>query len=147
MSLPAVLRPKSIALDAAVVAAAIVGANLLFDRAHPGWTNLNPSPYLLLPLLLGGRYGFLPGILAGLTASALIVLQQMGWAGPLPAAPPASVRAALTDTPYLHASLVFIGALCGELFGWFRREHLLQTALLLQVVAVEKMVVLLSIMP
>ena len=123
MSLPAVLRPKSIALDAAVVAAAIVGANLLFDRAHPGWTNLNPSPDLLLPLLLGGRYGFLPGILAGLTASALIVLQQMGWAGPLPAAPPASVRAALTATPYLHASLVFIGALCGELFGWFRREH------------------------
>ncbi len=88
MSLPAVLRPKSIALDAAVVAAAIVGANLLFDRAHPGWTNLNPSPYLLLPLLLGGRYGFLPGILAGLTASALIVLQQIVLAGPLPAAPP-----------------------------------------------------------
>lgn len=88
MSLRVVLRPHSIALDAAVAAAAIVGANLLFDRAHPGWTNLNPSPYLLLPILLGGRYGFMPGILAGLTASALIVLQQMLLAVPLPAAPP-----------------------------------------------------------
>ena len=60
MPLRVVLRPKSIALDAVLVAAAIVGANLLFDRAHPGWANLNPSPYLLLPILLGGRYGWVP---------------------------------------------------------------------------------------
>ena len=123
MPLRAVLRPKSIALDAALVAGVIVGANLLFDHTHPGWTNLNPSPYFLLPILLGGRYGFIPGILAGLTASALIVAQQFLFAVLLPGGPPASVRAALNAAPYLHASLFFTGALCGELFGWFRRER------------------------
>ncbi len=52
------LRPKSILIDAAVIGAMVTGSNLLFDRADAGWTNLSPSPYLLLPLLLGGRYGY-----------------------------------------------------------------------------------------
>lgn len=92
MSLRVVLRPKSIALDAVLVAVVIVGANLLFDRAHPGWINLNPSPYLLLPILLGSRYGFVPGILAGLTASVLIVAHQLLAAALLPTALPSCRR-------------------------------------------------------
>eukprot|EP01035_Chromulina_nebulosa_P004751 gene4751-6479_t len=131
MPLGETLRPKSVAVDAALVAAIVVGANLLFDRAHPGWTNLNPSPYLLLPILIGGRYGFTPGVLAGLGASVLIVLQQLL----LPASPPPTAAASLlppaapsfgsllSGAPFLHTSLFFTGALCGELFAWFRRER------------------------
>jgi len=111
-----VLRPKSVLLDAAVVALALVGTNVLLDRAHPGWTNLNPSPYLLLPILLGGRYGFTAGLLAGLGTSALV-------AGQVALAGPGTLRDALVATPYLHASFLFLGAIAGELFGWFRRER------------------------
>lgn len=111
------LRPKSLLLDAALIAGALVGANLLFDRAHPGWTNLNPSPYLLLPLLVGGRYGFTVGLLAGLGASAIVAaLQTFGGAA-------VSLPAALASEPFLHASLLFLGGVSGELYGWFRRER------------------------
>jgi hypothetical protein len=123
MSLRAILRPKSIAVDTALVAAVLVGANLLFDRTHPGWTNLNPSPYLLLPILIGGRYGFIPGVIAGFAASMLVVVQQLSLSALLSTSLPASVGPALTTSLYLHASFFFTGALCGELFGWFRRER------------------------
>lgn len=112
-----IYRPKSVLIDAAVVAALVAGANLLFDRAHPGWINLNPSPYLLLPILLGGRYGFAAGIFAGLGASALILLQQRFLGGFY------SVSYALEKSIYLHAGFLFAGGLAGELFGWFRRER------------------------
>lgn len=121
MSLRDALRPKSIALDAALVAAGLVGANLIFDRAHPGWTDLNPSPYFLLPLILGGRYGFVTGVLCGLAASVLILAQQRLFAGSL--AEPWSLSRTLAASPYLHLSFVFVGGIAGELFGWFRRER------------------------
>ncbi len=119
MSLRDTLRPKSVALDAGLVAAIIVGANLLFDRAHPGWLNLNPSPYLLLPLLLGGRYGFGVGVLSGLAAVTLILLQQFLFA----TAPRPNLREALATAPFLYTGLLFTGGICGELFGWFRRDR------------------------
>lgn len=113
----AVSRPRSVALDAAVIAGVIAGVNVLFDRAHLGWTNLNPSPYLLLPILLGGRYGFTVGLATGAATSALLLVFQL-------ASGTASIRDALSSQPYFHASLLFVGGLCGELFGWFRRERL-----------------------
>lgn len=109
-------RPRSALIDAAVLAALVAGANLLFARSHLGWTNLNPSPYLLLPLLLGGRYGFLAGGLAGAATSVIVAVGQM-------LSEPTSFRLALSSAPYLHVSFLFAGGLAGELFGWFRRER------------------------
>lgn len=95
----------------------MVGANLLLDRAHPGWVNLNPTPYALLPILLGGRYGFSVGVVSGLATSAVVAgLQILGGAP--------SVRTAILDAPFLHASLLYLGALAGELFGWLRHGQL-----------------------
>ncbi len=110
------LRPKSVLIDTAVLAAVVVGANLVLDRAHLGWTNLNPSPYLLVPLLLGGRYGFAVGLLAGAATSLLVATEQVAAGAP-------SLRAALTSTTFLHVSFLFAGGLSGELFGWFLRER------------------------
>jgi hypothetical protein len=115
------LRPKSVLLDAALIAGTLVGANFLFGRDALGWTALNPSPYLLLPLLLGGRYGFTVGMLAGLSASALVATLQL-------ASGAGTFFSALGAAPFLHASLVFLGGVSGELYGWFRRERAQATA-------------------
>lgn len=122
MSWRNVYRPKSVLIDGAVVAALVTGSNLLFDRAHPGWTNLNPSPYLLLPILMGGRYGFIPGVLAAFGASALVLVQQRFLGGLY------SINYALSEAIYLHAGFLFTGGLAGEIFGWFRRERAQMTA-------------------
>jgi hypothetical protein len=111
------LRPKHVALDVAVLGVALVGSNLLIDPAHPGWTHLNPSPYVLLPILLGGRYGFTTGLLTGAATSAVIAGWHMAVGTP-------SLRAAIAAAPFLHASLVILGGLAGELYDWLRREHL-----------------------
>lgn len=109
-------RPKSILIDALLVGGIVVGANFLFDRANPGWTKLNPSPYLLLPLLLGGRYGFLVGVLAGAATCLLVAAAQVSGGA-------SSLRAAFAAEPFLHPSFLFAGGLSGELFGWFRRDR------------------------
>ncbi len=115
------LRPKSVAVDAALVAGLLLAINLVFDRAHAGWANLNPSPYLLLPVLLGGRYGFTVGTLSGVLATLLVAGQQV-----LVGA--SSLRLALASAPFTYASFIFVGGLCGELFAWFRRDREQNTA-------------------
>jgi hypothetical protein len=111
------LRPKSVLIDAALILAVLVGANIALSPAHPGWTNANPSPYLLLPALLGGRYGFAVGVLAGVVTSAAVASGQvLAGAG--------SIRAAWVLQPWLHAAFVIAGGISGELYGWFRRERL-----------------------
>lgn len=110
------LRPKSVLLDAALLSAALVGANFVFARAQLGWLDLNPSPYVLLPLLLGGRYGFLVGLLSGLATSALVAALHTLSAS-------ASFTATLAAQPFLYASFPFLGGVAGELYGWFRRER------------------------
>ncbi len=110
------LRPRFIAVDAAVLGALVLGANLLFDRAHLGWTDLNPSPYLLVPLLLGGRYGFAAGLASG-AATALLVAALQGLSGGV------GLRGALAAGPYHALAFLFVGGLAGELFAWFRRER------------------------
>jgi hypothetical protein len=111
-----VLRPKSILLDAVLIGGALVAANFIFGADALGWPELNPSPYLLLPVLIGGRYGFTAGILAGAGTSALVAALLGAGSGE----PFADTLAAHV---YLLASLVFLGGVAGELFGWFRREQ------------------------
>lgn len=115
------IRPQNVAVDVSILAVLLVGANLVIDRAHPGWANLNPSPYILLPLLIGGRYGFTVGLLSGAATSVLIVAWQV-------AAGHGSVRSVLGHTPFLLASLPFLGGVAGELFHWLRREQLTTAA-------------------
>lgn len=121
MNVQDALKPKSVLLDALLLGGLLVGLNVLFDRPHLGWTNFNPSPYLLLPLLIGGRYGFTAGLLSGVgTSSVVIALQVFGGVS--------SPGAAVSAAPYLHASFLFLGGITGELYGWFRRERAQATA-------------------
>ncbi len=78
--------------------------NLLVARSDPGWMNVNPTPWLLLPLLLGGRYGIASG-LAGAAAAALFVLTSNPILGGIPASQ------VFSDRPYFFLAL--LGAAAG----------------------------------
>jgi hypothetical protein len=58
--------PGRAVLDFIVLALMLVGANYLLGRNDPGWLGLNPTPWLIPPILVGIRYGFLAGLLTGL---------------------------------------------------------------------------------
>ncbi len=95
-------------IETGVVLAVIVGANALFGWSDPGWVSLNPTPYLLVPLLLGLRYGFAAGVLAG---GAAVVVSTL-WAGLAAGAPWLDVLGA---NPFAVLALPALGAIAGEL--------------------------------
>ncbi len=67
-----------VARDIAVVGGVLLALNLGFEANDFGWVGLNPSPWLLLPLLIGAGYGLVPGTLAGLLAAGLIAWVRRG---------------------------------------------------------------------
>ncbi len=109
-------RPRSVLIDALVITIGVVGANWIIASSDPGWIQLNPSPYLLLPILIGARYGFTPGVVAGI-AAGLIVAIQHAYVGSI------SLRSSLAESVYLHTSFLFFGGIAGELYGWLHRER------------------------
>src|SRR6185436_1051397 len=92
--------------------AILAALNFWIAPADPGWLNVNPSPYLLLPILIGGRFGFLPGVGAGVLAAAIILAGQC-WLKKLD---PASI---LISERYVYTCLILIGGICGELQHFF----------------------------
>jgi hypothetical protein len=93
--------------DFIVLSLLVAGANYLLGRNDPGWLGQNPTPWLIPPILVGIRYGFLAGLLTGLITSAGIA-----WT--------VSQKEALTlaETLHLHAyhllALAVAGAAAGE---------------------------------
>ena len=53
--------------------AILAGINYFISPSDIGWFAVNPTPFLLIPALLGVRYGFRAGLRAGLL-SALFLL-------------------------------------------------------------------------
>jgi hypothetical protein len=98
-----------------VLAAILVALNFWTAPTDPGWLNVNPSPYLLLPLLIGGRFGFVPGIGAGLLSMAIIVAGQFL----LKKIDPVS---SLHSERYIYSCLLLTGGICGELQHFFNSK-------------------------
>ena len=69
--------PRIAYLDGLLVAGALASINLWVAPDDFGWLNQNPSPYLLLPILIGARFGFVSGIGAGASAVFIIVVGQV----------------------------------------------------------------------
>lgn len=95
-------------IESVVVLAIVAVANLVFGRNDPGWLNLNPTPYLLVPLLVGGRYGFGSGIIAGVLAALVPLLAHHLSAG-------GEVGASLRQYAFPLIALPLVGAVSGEL--------------------------------
>lgn len=52
--------------DALLLTAILAGLNCALQRGDAGWLGLNPTPWLLVPLLIGARYGVWSGTISGL---------------------------------------------------------------------------------
>ncbi len=66
------LAPKHGWLDLAVLTGLLLLVNGFFASRDIGWTHLHPTPWLLLPILMGCRYGFTSGM-AGAGVAILVV--------------------------------------------------------------------------
>lgn len=101
--------------DCFVLSLILAGINFLLDRSDPGWTNLNPTPWLLPAILIGARYGFTAGVISGFLMPALIVLAMT-------AITHDSVNDALHEHPYFFASFVIAGTVAGEIGSLIRKR-------------------------
>lgn len=100
-------RPTHSIRDVVVVAGLLLLINGLIARSDFGWVNLNPSPWLLLPILIGSRYGIVPGLASGLVAGFLIAVAHAHGAHE-------SVAAFARQHAYFFTSLVLGGFISGE---------------------------------
>lgn len=62
------------AIDCVALFALLAGLNYATASADVGWFALNPTPYLVIPALLGVRYGFRAGVSAGLLTVLLLIV-------------------------------------------------------------------------
>jgi hypothetical protein len=106
---PSVIRTL---LDTVVIGGVLTAINWLTGRADPGWMLLNPTPWLLLPLLVGARYGLWAGTMAGGLAAAGVLLVQHRLAGG-----EVSLQTVAQANPFYFTGMV----LAGFLAGVFRR--------------------------
>ena len=95
-----------------VLASVLIPLNWWIAPRDPGWLSLNPSPYFIIPILIGGRFGFLPGIGAGLLASGIILAGQFWLKNIAPLSSLGSER-------YVYTCLILAGGLCGEMQHFF----------------------------
>lgn len=112
--------PRNVWLDLGASTALLVALNFLLARTDPGWVHTQISPYLLIPVLVGARYGLGAGIAGAGIAFAIAAIGQIFLAG-APWSEFFSQRYAL-----LAWSLAF-GGICGEIR--FRTRSRLITAM------------------
>lgn len=91
--------------------------NVWMARGDFGWINLNPTPWLVLPVLMGGRYGIAPGLVSGLISSLAISFFQARAAG-------VPVPVFAQQHSFFFSSLVLGGFLAGELNRFSRNRSL-----------------------
>ncbi len=101
-------------VDTATLLTLVVLGNVFLKPLDPGLVGLNPSPYLLVPVLIGFRYGFLAGLAGGGTILFLISLVRMVVTGEAPGI-------LVTGRPYYSLAFPLAGVVCGELNGYFVR--------------------------
>jgi hypothetical protein len=115
------LIPRKAWLDITLLTAGLLSANFLLSRGDLGWLGLQPTPYILLPVLAGMRYGMGGGLLAGVLP---FLIAQFGH-------PPGggfSWHGVVVGSLGLLGSGIILGAMCGHLQIEFQRIRSAQTA-------------------
>ncbi len=62
--------------DGCLIGLVLAVLNVWLAGQDPGWMNVNPTPWLLVPLFLGARYGVKPGIVAALGVTVAVLIWQ-----------------------------------------------------------------------
>ena len=109
-------RPKHCVRDIVVVGVLLWLFNRLTAPHDVGWIALNPTPWLLLPVLIGSRYGIIPGLSAGVTASLAITLMHSRHTHK-----PAIAFA--QEHPFYFTALILGGLLAGEVNRLHRAKN------------------------
>jgi hypothetical protein len=94
--------------DIVLIGVLLAGLNAVISSADRGWLLENPTPWLLLPALIGLRYGLWAGCVAGGLVAAGIVFANTGTGGK-----DTTVEFADTHAITLVA-LIIAGFICGE---------------------------------
>ncbi len=101
--------------DLIVLFALLAGANYLWARGDAGWLKLNPTPWLILPLTLGSRWGFKWGLAGGLIPTVIALVAK--W---LEGVRPDEI---LAHHAFFLVSGPVAGVLAGEISGLLNRRH------------------------
>jgi hypothetical protein len=88
--------------------------NYLIVPGDAGWFGVNPTPFLLIPVLLGVRYGFSAGLSAGLLTVLLLVAGRYV----------AGQGISLTEHRYTLISFPLFGVLLGQVSEGLQRRGL-----------------------
>ncbi|MCB1061509.1 MAG: hypothetical protein KDN20_01150 [Verrucomicrobiae bacterium] len=91
-------------IDIVVLLALLAGANWFFASADPGWQRLNPTPWILLPIFIGGRYGAATGLIGAVLAAIAVLALQWALGNMSP-------QALFTAKPYYFLSLLLSAAI------------------------------------
>ncbi len=108
--------PRKAWVDVLVITAIIVFHNLVFNIEEPGWLEVNPHPYLLIPVLIGARYGTTAAFYTAFWTIAVV------YGLTLLSATPLNPRSFLFGKTYLIFSYFIFGILSGEVQEHFRRK-------------------------
>ncbi len=104
-------------VDSSVIGGLIVLLNSIASPKDIGWFQSNPSPYFLMPILIGSRYGFASGIASGLATSAGLLAITM-------ARKDIPFASTLETHGYFFGALIVIGGVCGEIQNTFKKSEL-----------------------
>lgn len=115
--LPAGVSPGNVWIDLPVVGGLVMLVNGIAAPKDIGWLQTNPSPYFLVPVLIGSRYGFSFGIVSGLITSAGLFVMTMEKQG-------LSFASTLEIHGYFFGSMIVIGGLCGEIQSTFKKREI-----------------------
>lgn len=103
-----VLRALS---EFALIVAALAIVNALASPRDPGWLGLNPTPFFLVPILLGVRHGPATGFVSGAaTAGLMILARQMSPGTPV------------MDSRFVLAFLPLLGLVVGQSSEFLRQR-------------------------
>ncbi|MFH1416556.1 MAG: hypothetical protein ABIH89_10785 [Elusimicrobiota bacterium] len=72
------MKKNSYVYEALIIYAVIIALNYLFSPADPGFLDVNPSPFWIPIMLISARYGFIPGLVTGLTGAFIYLFYAIG---------------------------------------------------------------------